>query len=304
MTSLSVQRPEQTTSAPNEISERTVVVGGLRLAFLEAGDGPVVMLLHGFPDNAWSWEHQMPALAGAGYRVIAPFMRGYAPSAIPADGQYDPTTLGRDVVALATAVNDGEPVFAAGHDIGAIQLQAAIAEAPEMFKRPVLISVNHAATIPTVALTPALAHRSFHIWLLGSALNERVAGHDHMALIDYLWDLWSPPGTDNSRHIARVKATLSSPGSLRAAVSIYPHLLRGPTAAMLRPVEAPTLLVYGADDVLPPALTTGEERFYLGGLQRAAVAGSIHWPYGERPHEVNAILLDWLGRADSSADKP
>ena len=304
MTASSTQWPSQTASTFVDISERNVVVGGLRLAFLEAGDGPVVMLLHGFPDNAWSWEHQIPALAGAGYRVVAPFMRGYAPSAVPVNGQYDPTTLGRDVVALANAVNEGEPVFAAGHDIGAVQLQAAVAEAPKMFKRPVLISVNHAATVPLVALTPALAHRSFHIWLLGSALNERAAGHDDMALIDYLWDLWSPPGTDNNRHIARVKATLSSPGSLRAAVAIYPHLLSGPTAAMLRPVEAPTLLVYGADDVLPPALTTGEERFYPGGLERAAVAGSIHWPHRERPHEVNAILLDWLGRADSSADKP
>ena len=304
MTASSTRWPSQTTSPTVDISERTVVVDGLRLAFLEAGDGPVVMLLHGFPDNACSWEHQMPTLAEAGYRVVAPFMRGYAPSAVPANGQYDPTTLGRDGVALAHAVDDGKPVFAAGHDIGVIQLQAALAEAPKMFKRPVLISVNHSATIPVVALTPALAHRSFHIWLLGSALNERVAGHDEMVLVDYLWDLWSPPNMDNHRHIARVKDTLSSPGSLRAAVSIYPHLLRGPTAAMLRPVEAPTLLVYGADDVLPPALTPGEERFYPGGLHRAAVAGSIHWPHRERPQEVNAILLDWLGRTDTGGDTP
>lgn len=299
MTESRSRLPRSNTSRLIDLRERTVVVDGVRIAFLEAGDGPVVMLLHGFPDNAWSWEHQIPALVEAGYRVVAPFMRGYAPSEVPVDGQYDPTTLGRDLIGLAAVVNGGEPVFAVGHDIGAIQLQAALGETPSMFRRPVMISVNHAATIPSVALTPDLAHRSFHIWLLASALNVRVARHDDMALVDYLWKLWSPPGTDNHRHIARVKDTLSSPGSLRAAVSIYPHLLHGPTEAMVRTVECPLLLIYGADDVLPPALTPGEEHHHPGGLHRAPIAGSVHWPHRERPDEVNATLLDWLGTPDA-----
>lgn len=77
-------------------------------------------------------------------------------------------------------------------------------------------------------------------------------------------------------------------------MSIYPHLVEGPTEAMLRPVEVPMLLVYGSDDVLPPALTPGEERHFPGGLTRAVINGAVDWPHQERPDEFNRILIDWL----------
>lgn len=282
-----------------QVEETTVEANGLRVGCLTAGEGPLVLLLHGFPDNAWTWEHQFEPLAGAGYRVAAPFQRGYAPTEVPPDGRYDFTTLGRDAIALARALGDGDPCFVVGHDIGALQLQAAVGEAPDAFTRPVFVAVNHSATAGGVALVPRLAHRSFHIWLLAhDGINEAVAANDDMALIDYLWDLWSPPGSDHSEQLARVKATLSSDGSLKAAVSVYPNFVPGPetgiTGAMTRPLELPAMLVYGADDVLPPALTPGEEQLHPGGFRREAIDGAVHWPHRERPDEFNEVLLDWL----------
>ena len=282
------------------VETETVEANGLTFAYLTIGDGPPVLLLHGFPDNAWSWEHQFGALADAGYRAVAPFQRGYAPTEVPADGSYDFTTLGRDLIALARHFGGGEPCFVVGHDIGALQLQAAVGESPETFRRPVFMAVNHSATAAGVALVPRLAHRSFHIWLLAhESINEVVAGNEDMALIEYLWELWSPSGGDHSEQLTRVKQTLSNEGSLKAAVSVYPNFVptetSGITEAMTRPVELPSMLVYGSEDVLPPALTRGEEQFHPGGLRREVIDGAVHWPHRERPDVVNELLLNWLG---------
>src|SRR3990172_9400038 len=95
----------------------SVQANGVRFATIEAGDGPLVLCLHGFPDHARSFRHQLPALAAAGFRTVAPFMRGYAPTAIPADGRYQSAVLALDAVELIAALGY-EYLF--GHDWGAI----------------------------------------------------------------------------------------------------------------------------------------------------------------------------------------
>jgi pimeloyl-ACP methyl ester carboxylesterase len=82
---------------------KTIEANGVRFAYLEHGTGPLVVLVHGFPDTAYTWDRAMPALADAGFRAVAPFTRGYFPTAIPADGNYDTETLGKDVLALIDA---------------------------------------------------------------------------------------------------------------------------------------------------------------------------------------------------------
>src|ERR1700761_8384730 len=81
-----------------------VQANGVRFAYLEQGSGPLVMFMHGFPDNAWSYRKQLQAFADAGYRAVAPFLRGYAPTEIPADDLFDPIVLGRDLEALIAAL--------------------------------------------------------------------------------------------------------------------------------------------------------------------------------------------------------
>ena len=70
------------------ITEGRVTANDVEFAYLEAGSGPLALCLHGFPDSAWTWRHLLPALADAGFRAVAPFLRGYAPTAVPADGRY------------------------------------------------------------------------------------------------------------------------------------------------------------------------------------------------------------------------
>jgi pimeloyl-ACP methyl ester carboxylesterase len=101
------------------------LVGGLAVravqagaGLLEAGSGPLALCLHGFPDTAWTWQHLLPALAGAGFRAVAPFTRGYAPTGIPADGAYQAGALVADAVALHQVLGgDGDAVLI-GHDWG------------------------------------------------------------------------------------------------------------------------------------------------------------------------------------------
>ncbi len=94
-----------------------VQANGVRFAYLEQGDGPLVMFMHGFPHNAWSYRKQLQVFADAGYRAVAPFLRGYAPTEIPADG-VDPIALGKDLEALIAALSDDGQARVVGMDWG------------------------------------------------------------------------------------------------------------------------------------------------------------------------------------------
>src|SRR5262245_30909128 len=95
---------------------RYVRANGIRFAYLEGGRGPTVFLLHGYPDHAYSWSHQFDPLIAAGYRVIAPFTRGYPPTEVPAGGYFDRATLATDVKGLVEALCGGEPIDLIGQD--------------------------------------------------------------------------------------------------------------------------------------------------------------------------------------------
>src|ERR1044072_1420855 len=104
-----------------DLHEGRIEANGLLFAYLEAGpaDGPLALCLHGFPDSAWTWRDLLPALADAGFRAVAPFTRGYAPSSVPADGRYQLAVLAQDAIALHEALGgDGDAVLI-GHDWGA-----------------------------------------------------------------------------------------------------------------------------------------------------------------------------------------
>ena len=148
--------PRSPTTSPSE-TVKFVEANGLRFAYLEWGGGPLVLAIHGFPDTPHTWSVIGPALAAQGYRVVAPFLRGYAPSGLPA---RDTTTkiLGEDTVALITAL--GEPrAHLLGHDWGAEAVYAAAGLAPERIITLTAVGIPHrAAVLPTPKLGWALRH--------------------------------------------------------------------------------------------------------------------------------------------------
>ena len=117
--------------------------GALTFSAQAMGDGPVVLCLHGFPDNAGSYRHQLSALAEAGYRVISLTLRGYEPSSIPADVDYAMDTISTDILAVIDNLDTG-PVHLVGHDWGAAVAYVTVAAAPERFKSLTVMAVPHA----------------------------------------------------------------------------------------------------------------------------------------------------------------
>src|SRR5262245_59764728 len=109
---------------------------------LEAGSGPLALCLHGFPDDARSWRHQVPALVEAGYHVVTPFMRGYAPTSQPADGRFDALALGEDVAGLLVALNADDAVVI-GHDWGAAATYFGALLASQRMRKIVTLAVPY-----------------------------------------------------------------------------------------------------------------------------------------------------------------
>jgi pimeloyl-ACP methyl ester carboxylesterase len=282
------------------INEGNVQANGLQFSYLEAGEGPLVLLLHGFPDNALTWDRVMPALVDAGYRAVAPFMRGYPPTTIPADGRYDPAALADDVAGLVDVLNDGEPALVVGHDWGALTTYAAVTLHPEKISRAVAIAIGHPGGTPRIFEHPHLLQHAFHFWLFQLPVFAEVAVRTNdFALIDYLWHLWSP-GHEDPDHIKGVKETLAQPNAVEAAIGYYrafPQFpLKYPDLAQriqFEPLTRPTLTVFGGND---PArvLAEGDEAFFAGEHRTEVIEGAGHFVQREQPEALTKLVLEWL----------
>jgi len=123
------------------VRRRTVQANDVEFVVLEAGTGPLALCLHGFPDAASTWRHLLPELAAAGFHAVAPFMRGYAPTAVPRDGNYSVGALVADAVALHEVMGGDEQAVLIGSDWGAETAYGAAAFAPGRWRRLVALGV-------------------------------------------------------------------------------------------------------------------------------------------------------------------
>jgi len=289
------------------VQPRTVVANGIRHAYLEQGpaQGRLLLLLHGFPDNARSWEQQMPVFAQAGYRVVAPYLRGYPPTGIPARGYYDRATLAQDIAALIGALDGGRPAFLVAQDWGAAIAYGVLGAFPELIERAVLLAVPHPVQIRrTLRRSPRHIVRSFH-WFLFQlpVLPEALCRAGNFAFIEWLWRLWSP-AYDDRDHVAQIKRMLAEPGAMSATLAYYRAALQqrfqDPALADLRarldrPTPVPTRVVCGTRDMRREMLP-GQGEFFTGPYDWATVEGAGHFLHREKPAEVNRLVLEWLGR--------
>ena len=124
-----------------QTTTRQLTANGVDFTLLEIGTGPLALCLHGFPDSAHSWRYLLPELAAAGYRAVAPFMRGYAPTSVAPDGMYQTGALSADANALHEALGADENAVIIGHDWGAPSVYGAAASEPRRWKRVVGMAV-------------------------------------------------------------------------------------------------------------------------------------------------------------------
>ncbi len=277
---------------------------GIDFAYIEAGSGPLVLLLHGFPDTANTWTHQISALAAAGYHAVAPYLRGYYPSEVPHNGFYDKATLATDVAELIRVLGAGKPVHLVGQDWGAIISYAVLAAFPELIRRAVVMAVPHPAQVAKSMLEPKHIQRSFHWWFFQLAdLPEKALVANDYAFIDYLWRYWTSPGYQDAAHLLEIKAMLGQPGVLAATLGYYRAMLDSakgdprlqPTRELMdRPITVPTLALCGGDD-LRAELMTDQARYFTGEYHYQEVPGAGHFLHREKPAEVTRLMLNWLG---------
>jgi pimeloyl-ACP methyl ester carboxylesterase len=273
-------------------------VNGLELHVIEAGTagGPLVILLHGFPEFWWAWRHQITPLAEAGYHVVVPDMRGYNKSEAPQDiASYDLDTLAADVIALAEAYG-ARRFHLVGHDWGAVIGWWTAARYPERLDRVVLMNGPHPDVLMKQALKhPTQALRSSYVaffqlpWLPEAMLGRfgfagLLSAMKRSARADTF-----EPGSLN--HYAEAWA---HPGSLTAMLNYYRALRKRPRAREPGRLASPTLILWADHDSFLERHLAEAGLALCDNGRLEIVEGASHWLHLDQPQRVNARLIRWL----------
>ncbi|HQR80551.1 MAG TPA: alpha/beta hydrolase [Actinomycetota bacterium] len=261
------------------------------------GDGPLVLLLHGFPELNVSWRHQIPALAAAGYRVIAPNQRGYAGSV--KDGSYATADLALDLVAMIDAAG-AQRATVVGHDWGGGVAWTLAHLHPERVDRLVVLNCPPPAVLSHELLTnPAQLMKSWYMFFFQLPwLPERFVAKNMPKTIvagSYNRSVW------HREDLAPYAAAIADAADARGPVNWYRGAFRKPWKLRgLRPITAPTLIIWGTQDRF-----LGMELIAPQALRRVLAYGNEpdivlideagHFVQNEAPEQVNQALLAWLG---------
>lgn len=285
---------------------REAVVNGVRLHYVEAGSGPLVVLLHGFPEFWYGWRHQIGPLAAAGYRVIAPDMRGYNQSEKPPSVHaYAVETLVEDVVTLIAHCGVTRATVV-GHDWGGVVAWEVAMRRPDVVEKLIVLNAPHPAAFLRELRTPAQLARSwyalaFQVPMLPELL---IALGDYRMLRAVFRRDPVRPNAFTEDDIQRYRDAFAIPGARTATINYYRAAMRrNPrriTLEAVRAVIAPTLLIWGMGDrYLGPALTERLEQ-WVPRLRVERITGVSHWVQHDAPEQVTALMLGFL-RVDAPA---
>jgi pimeloyl-ACP methyl ester carboxylesterase len=288
-----------------EFRSGTVQANGVTFHYLELGKGPLVLCLHGFPDNADTYRDLLRALAAAGFRGVAPFMRGYAPTSPAPDGRYQSVLLAQDAAALIPAL--GSPrAFLVGHDWGATATYGAAALAPLRVEKIVTLAAAHpAAARGDLAFSYDRLKGTWHAYFFQMPFAEQAVAADDYAFLERWWRDASPEYVPPPEKMESVKATFRLPGVLTAALSYYRHTFhpanRDPALHALQerintsPTPVPTLAIHGTKD-RPGRLEAFEtmDHLFARGVEKVILPGTGHFLHLERPDEVARRIVAFL----------
>lgn len=290
----------------SEIATGQVRANGIDFHFLEQGDGPLMLCLHGFPDHAPTFRHQLAGFAAQGYRVVAPYMRGYAPTGPAPDGVYRTAALAQDALALIDALG-GAPAVLIGHDWGATAAYGAALFAPEKVRRLITMAVPYGTGMAKALLTdPDQQRRSWYMGYFQMYFAEAAVAANDFAFIARLWRDWSPGYEMPADDWAALRATFAGDGVVAAALQYYRQTFSGvPAEGELATLQArigreaigvPALYLHGADDgCIAPGLEGDMAALFPKGLEKQVVANAGHFLHLEQPETVNRLIGDFIG---------
>jgi pimeloyl-ACP methyl ester carboxylesterase len=281
-----------------------VEANGARFHYVEAGRGPLAVLLHGFPEFWYSWRRQLGPLSER-LRVVAPDLRGYNLTDKPAEG-YRLADLAEDVAALVGALG-AERAMVVGHDWGGAVAWATAMWAPQRVERLAILNAPHpAAYYRELRHSPRQWLKSWYIGMFQiPGLPEWALGRQRcLGIARMLRSSATRPELFSREELIEYRRAMCRPGALSAALAYYRAL--GRTAPwelrrQIRVIEAPTLVIWGQRDVaLVPELADGLER-WAPSVRVERVPDAGHWVQHERPELVNRLLGEFLGGQASDA---
>jgi pimeloyl-ACP methyl ester carboxylesterase len=277
-------------------------LGEVRLHYVEAGDGPLVVLLHGFPEFWYSWRAQIPALAAAGFRVVAPDMRGYNLSSRPPGvAAYTGDKLAADVRDLIHERGERSALLV-GHDWGGAVAWTAAMNHPDAIARLAVLNLPHPRRLMHGLRDPRQLARSWYMFFFQLPwLPERMAGARNWAALRRGLEADTHPGAFTSEDIARYVEAWSQPGAVTAMLNYYRAAFRRtPSAAeaSMRPIPAPTLVIFGERDRYLRHELAEPSPADVPNLDRVVrIPEASHFVQNDAPDRVNQLLIDFFSPA-------
>ena len=292
-------------------SHRTVTANGTRFHIAEAGEGPLVLLLHGFPQFWWTWRAQLASLSAAGYRAVAADLRGYGGSDKPPRG-YDLITAASDAAGMVRALGEANAVVV-GHDWGGLVAWTMATYYPKVTRRLAVVSVAHPLRMRSTLLADAVRRGAGSGQTFGFQLpilpERRLVRHDALQ-VGRMLRAWSGPGWPDQEAERRYRAAMCIPSVAHSALEYHRWFMRSRLRSdgmryahrMRAPVQAPTLQLHGAVDTCVPLSTArGSGRYVDAPYRWRLIDGVGHFPQEEQPDRLTAQLSNWL--ADSEPDR-
>jgi pimeloyl-ACP methyl ester carboxylesterase len=290
---------------------RTVRANGIALHVAELGSGPLVLLLHGFPQFWWTWHRQLRDLADAGYRAVAVDLRGFGASDKPPRG-YDTPNLANDVGSIVSALGENDAVVV-GSDLGGMLAWTMAATRPELVRGVVVLGAAHPLRLRSAIGSDRAQRRASRYALRTFQIPRRP---EHLLARDSDWvrslfDAWSGQiwrdsssyGADVERYAEAMRihpAYYCAAEYFRWLVRSLPRKDGRRFAESLRsPVRAPVLQLHGdVDGCVLPATAQGSGQFVSGNYEWHSIDGVGHFPHNERPDLVSGELIRWAKASD------
>ena len=282
------------------IQHRRVNAGRLELHVAELGEGPAVLLLHGFPVNWQDWRGQMEALAESGFRAIAPDLPGYGESAqLPSVLDYRAQLLASDLAGLIRALGL-QRVHVVGHDWGGTLAYCLASQHPELVDRLVVINAGHPELLRRALQRFEQLRRSWYIFLFQLPWLPEWLLRRRAAFSLSLRSMAVRPGAFSDADLERYRLAMSVQGVARAALSYYRAAFRAPSRAKC-PVAQRTLVLWGErDQALSATLLLTDLARHVPDLRVARFANAGHWLHHDLPEVVSRHVIEFLSAAADS----
>lgn len=284
----------------------TVTLNGITFSYIEKGTGPLVIAFHGFPDIPDTFQYQTEALVNAGYRVIAPYMRGYFPTTPAPDGCYHCATLMNDAVAFVNHFcAEGEQVILMGHDWGAAAAYGAAIIEPGKVSHLITFAVPKAVNwINAFISHPEQQRLSWYIYFFLMPFAPTAVVYNNFSFINRIWEQWSPGWNCPEEHLQKIKEVFKKPGVTTAILKYYQHNygsfplndeLKAIAARYAENISVNSLYIHGENDqCVVKELITGAEKAYTGNIRIELIKNAGHFVHLEQPETVNRLILEFL----------